>query len=1086
MNRLKVIIKSFLFYIRGNILIALGVAVSTAVLTGALIIGDSVSYSLTKIATLRLGNTTHALRVVDRYFRQDLAEDMAVKGALRVAPALLSEAVAISDGGTHRANRVQVVGVDSSFHQIAGSRFFSGLERNEIILSKNLAARLSVTPGDEVVLRIKKASQIPLNAPFMSDEETSVSFRASIKDIASAEDLGRFSLQNTQTAPFNAFMSIERLNELMDFSGKANTLLICSDLETEQIIRILKERWKPEDAGLIFRNIKKTGENEILSERVFMDPSVYDCFGSLPGATGVFTYFVNSITKTEDQTHLKETPYSFVSTRPAGELANHHIIINQWLADDLGAGEGDSLELAYYVAGPLRKLTQEYSTFVVSKVVGMKSSYTDSTLMPYIPGLYDAGSCSEWEAGIPIDLEKIREKDEAYWDRYQGMPKAFISIEKAQEIWANRFGNYTSVRFSQDRLGEEDLREKFHNASDPADLGFSILPVKENGLAAAQNGVSFSQLFIGLSFFLLVAAALLSALLFLLNLENRKGQMGTLTVLGFKPKQVRNLFLSEGVLVSVSGALAGIVLGVGYTHIVFYALNSLWNDIVRTNMLEIQLVPLTLGIGFLASIILSVIVISYSMHRTQKQQAADIQKKIAGKEKSWIRILKMMVALLTGLISVFILIEQFVLDESQNPSWFLISGSLMLVSLILFADRLLTYQRVHPGSRLSLRRLSARNLTRNRSRSLTVFLLLALGTFLVISTGANRKDMFRGAERKTSGTGGFMFFAETTMPVLSDLNDPVYRTKEGLSDTWDVVQLRRMEGDDASCLNLNLISQPAILGVNPEELQGRFSFSVSDEMLDKSHPWLSLNKEPEQGVIPAIADQTVIRWGLGKKVGDTLFYRNEAGDTLALKLIGGLAPSVFQGNVIISNTHFLEHYPSSSGSQLFLIESSPEQKQTVVDELTLTFRDYGWEQVETAQRLAAFYSVTNTYLAIFLALGALGMVLGTLGLAIVLARTILERKQEIALLRAVGFSKMKIFNLLVSEYSALLAGGVLIGFITAVIAALPSFLSDNTEVSLINLVVIVGIILLNGVFWIGILTWFFIKRKELVAALKNE
>jgi len=68
----------------------------------------------------------------------------------------------------------------------------------------------------------------------------------------------------------------------------------------------------------------------------------------------------------------------------------------------------------------------------------------------------------------------------------------------------------------------------------------------------------------------------------------------------------------------------------------------------------------------------------------------------------------------------------------------------------------------------------------------------------------------------------------------------------------------------------------------------------------------------------------------------------------------------------------------------------------------------------------------------------------------------------------------------------LLAEGVLIGFIAAAIAALPSFLSDNTEVSLINLVVIVEIILLNGVFWIGTLTWLFLKRKELVAALKNE
>jgi ABC-type antimicrobial peptide transport system permease subunit len=84
-----------------------------------------------------------------------------------------------------------------------------------------------------------------------------------------------------------------------------------------------------------------------------------------------------------------------------------------------------------------------------------------------------------------------------------------------------------------------------------------------------------------------------------------------------------------------------------------------------------------------------------------------------------------------------------------------------------------------------------------------------------------------------------------------------------------------------------------------------------------------------------------------------------------------------------------------------------------------------------------FYSVTNTYLSIFLALGALGMILGTIGLAVILARTILERRREIALMQAIGFGTRQLFRLLVNEYLILLAAGVLTGLVTAVVATLP-------------------------------------------------
>jgi ABC-type antimicrobial peptide transport system permease subunit len=107
-------------------------------------------------------------------------------------------------------------------------------------------------------------------------------------------------------------------------------------------------------------------------------------------------------------------------------------------------------------------------------------------------------------------------------------------------------------------------------------------------------------------------------------------------------------------------------------------------------------------------------------------------------------------------------------------------------------------------------------------------------------------------------------------------------------------------------------------------------------------------------------------------------------------------------------------------------------------------------------------------------------------LAIILARTILERRREIALMQAIGFGTRQLFRLLVNEYLLLLLAGVLTGFVTAVVATLPSFISSNTDASLKTVALITGLILVNGILWIAGLSWFSLRNKKLVAGLRVE
>ncbi|MGC9343145.1 MAG: FtsX-like permease family protein, partial [Bacteroidales bacterium] len=661
-----------------------------------------------------------------------------------------------------------------------------------------------------------------------------------------------------------------------------------------------------------------------------------------------------------------------------------------------------------------------------------------------------------------------------------------ITISKAVDTWQNRFGIYTGFRFSSEQTSREELQDSILNELNPTSLGFTAEEVRVGAEFAADEGVDFGQLFGGLSFFLLASGILLIILMFLLNLEFRKSHILTLSAVGIPRKDILRTLFAEGIIIAIIGSALGLLLAILYTQAIFSALNGIWQDIVRTEMMLINISAGTLLTGLFLSMIVSSFALLFPLNRYLRKNIRHsryIKKTISGKENN---LSYKVIYQVTFAVAAGIIVLQLIRNEAQNASMFFIAGGLLLVSgIALFRYYLLKLsQRTFSSFKAS--HLSIKNAFRNPSRSMTIVILFALATFLVISTGSNRKDLFVNAEDPSSGTGGFLYYAESTVPVLNSLNRDDIRFQFGLNTESKFVQFRKAEGDDASCLNLNRIINPEIIATDPDRLSGRFSFVTRTPYLDEENPWLSLNKELTGGLIPAIADETVIKWGLGMKVGDTLRYIDAGGDEMNLLLIGGLAPSIFQGKVIISNKNFLQRFPQSSGTHVFLVEGATEDSTAIIEEMNMGMRDFGIDVELAAKRLVEFYSVTNTYLSIFIVMGAIGLLLGTIGLGIVLYRSILERKNEIAILRAVGFKKPFIRKIITREYLVLLVLGIGIGFITAIIATLPSLISPNTGVSITSILVILVILLVNGWFWTRFISSRALRNKSIYQSLRNE
>jgi ABC-type antimicrobial peptide transport system permease subunit len=325
--------------------------------------------------------------------------------------------------------------------------------------------------------------------------------------------------------------------------------------------------------------------------------------------------------------------------------------------------------------------------------------------------------------------------------------------------------------------------------------------------------------------------------------------------------------------------------------------------------------------------------------------------------------------------------------------------------------------------------------------------------------------------------------------VLQDLMSESGRKAVGLGDGQaevGTVQMRVHDGDDASCFNLNRAQRPRLLGVDRVlGYLGAFGFVDVVEGGDMSDGWGLLEQGQGDDVVPAIGDYATVVWALGKSVGEQVEYTDEKGRAFKLRIVGMVKNSILQGSLVISEDEFMKRFPSEDGYRVFLIDAASDKAGQVSQTLSRGLRDFGMEVTTAAERLAAFSSVEHTYLSIFALLGGLGMVLGSVGLGLVVLRNMLERRGELAMLRAVGFDKRSLKRMAIYEHAGLLVGGLACGVIAALVAVSPALKSPGAEVPYGSLGFMVVAIAVSGVVWIWVATAI-ASKGEMIEALRNE
>ena len=297
-TRLTLVARSLTFHWRTNLAVLLGVAAASAVLAGALVVGDSVRGSLREIALGRLGRTETRCQHGDLCPRGRCRPTPRghSRGIRRAARDRECASLRMNHPVAARAN-VQVYGVDQRFWSFHGLPAVDG-----VYVSPALAVELGVQSGDALLTRVQKPAQIPIESLFGRKEDIGRTLRLQLTGVLPRERLGEFALQPQQSAVRAIFAPLARVQRDLGVPGLVNTVLLAgvsdSGASLDRALRL-------EDLGVRVTKVEEPDGSTMLAvdtESGIVNDALEKAARRAGERLGlrplpVFTYLANSIRK---------------------------------------------------------------------------------------------------------------------------------------------------------------------------------------------------------------------------------------------------------------------------------------------------------------------------------------------------------------------------------------------------------------------------------------------------------------------------------------------------------------------------------------------------------------------------------------------------------------------------------------------------------------------------------------------------------------------------------------------------------------------------------------------------------------------
>ena len=1079
----RLVWRSLSFYAATAAVVAVGVAVATGVITGSLLVGDSMTGSLREVALARLGRIDSVV-LARNFFRSELSEKIRGDAQLRAgraASVVVVQGAAINATTNAAVPSVGVIGVDDGFWSFYPDSGRTGSARplkllaRQVALNESLVRDLGVAQGDAVIVNVGRRGRAPSGTLFehRSREKVLSSMRCNVAAILPDAGAGSFSLGSDARVPQNVFFAKDWLAGQLGQEGRANAILVESPSEAGELDGALARACDLSDYGL--KLVAGDEAVSLQSDNLLLSDALADAAREAAGACGARACAVSVYlaTTVRNETNGKTIPYAVLAgvegaeawpvETGAADFDDGGMMLNAWAAEDLDARPGDRCTMEYMLPARDGIHVTRSRQFTVRGIVPLSGLAADATLVPDFEGISEADTMHDWKPPFPIELNRITQRDDDYWSLHRATPKAYASLDAVRSIWhsgqdAGTSDWITSVHVIPPRVRDAAFEESFRAAllrrMTPASAGMAFRPVRRIVLESSSGSTDFATLFLSMSMFIVFAAMGLVGVLMRLAAERRAAEAGLLQACGFESRTVRRAIMVEGALLALLGAAAGAPLGVAYSYTIVRALQAAGIGASGFG-LRLHVGAGSVAIGSAAGFGAGLLAVWWGTHRLGKVGVLDLlggwravrALHVPSRRRAWLA-----AASLAG--------GALALLAAVGETWSFFAGGFLLLAAALCACRaMLAGAAGKARAGVSMLRLVLRNAAANRSRSMLAIGLFASAAFVVVAAAANRQSFSAAdAGAMESGTGGFSLRAVSSIPIPYDFGTPSGRAKLGFPSADEqifegvaVYSFTMTSGDDISCLNLAKASSPRVLGVS-RSMIARGGFGNNN--------WAALERGDDDGV-PVFGDAASVQWTLHSALGETICVPAASGP-VRLKVAGLLSQSIFAGELLMSEQNFRKAFRDDSAPRYFLIETPAGSEERVADCLRRTLGEVGLEVHATRRIIDSVLGVRNMYVSTFVALGGLGVVLGTFGLVAVMLRNALERRGEFALMLATGFRRRHVAGLLVAENAGLLLAGLVCGALPALVAVMPQLRSSDSHVNWAALAAVLGAALAVG------------------------
>ncbi len=530
-------------HFKQGLTVALTAALATAVIAGALVVGDSMDAMVTTTATESLPGIDGTLRAVQpvetgyftRLFIYPEWMDKVKKEALLLT--VPAAATCIQSG--ERDGQVVLYGFSNSLYGMGsfyknGDERTANIETGEVAINRYLADQAGVREGDTITLRVPNPS-FGRDFLFLFGEDSSVEATYKVRSIFDNAGLGRLDLEAKRTPSSSVFMNMDDAQELLEVGQKVNSAVFQYKnrqmVGTDEETRFLSHSEELLDITVGAESIELAiqpsprGWSVLTSDRIFLQGHLEPALGASTFSwSPTLTYFVDRLVGPggADLSYSTVTGLDFAKDRKAFDdwrwnasspstepnAGTLEALVNNWTANELGVGPGDTITVDYTTVNDRYQLEKGSVDLVVVGVVDITGKAYDPSLLPPIPGVHDAVSCLDWEAPFPMDIQTIEDEDVAYWNAYKGTPKVWIDLDTAKDLWSNPDGNWTSARYYPHGDTSNTSLDYFDDAVTASDAGIAIHATRADALATSDPLAIFESMFLAFGAVLLLSESI--------------------------------------------------------------------------------------------------------------------------------------------------------------------------------------------------------------------------------------------------------------------------------------------------------------------------------------------------------------------------------------------------------------------------------------------------------------------------------------------------------------------------------------------------------------------------------------------------